>query len=139
MSDNLATFYLVRHGETDWNKEGILQGQTDTLLNDLGVVQAKEAAELLKNVTFDLAFSSDLLRAKHTAEIIASEHNLTVETTKLLRERNFGSLTGKQYKIVKNHFTKMISIGEHERKKYRVVADAENDEELTAKNFYLSS
>ena len=62
--------YLVRHGETDWNQAGLLQGQTDIALNAQGLEQAHEAAERLKEVPFEIAFCSPLIRAKRTAEII---------------------------------------------------------------------
>jgi len=135
MRNKLTTFYLVRHGETDWNKNGTTQGQTDTLLNEVGLKQAKEAAGKLKNIKFDLAFSSDLIRAKRTTEIITLEHKLAVETTKLLRERNFGSLTGKSYQLITEHFNVMINLSQEEKRKYRVVPDAENDEEFIGRIF----
>ena len=59
--------YIMRHGETAWNVEGRLQGQTDTELNENGVRLAKVTAEGLKNIPFDLGISSPLRRAKHTA------------------------------------------------------------------------
>jgi bisphosphoglycerate-dependent phosphoglycerate mutase len=55
--------YIVRHGETDHNRLGIIQGQLNTKLSDLGVEQAKTVGQYLKNVKFDYAFSSDLDRA----------------------------------------------------------------------------
>lgn len=133
--NSMTTFYIVRHGETDWNKTGITQGHTDTLLNDLGEEQAKQAAEEFKSFTFDLAFSSDLLRAKRTTEIIALEHTLTVTATKLLRERNFGSLTGKPYQMVMEHNKLMLSLNEVEKKKFRITNDAENEEEIASRIF----
>ena len=133
--NKITTFYLVRHGETDWNKKGITQGQTDTLLNDLGIKQAEEAAQLLNKIKFDFAFSSDLIRAKRTTEIIALDHKVATETTNLLRERNFGSLTKKPYQLVSDHFKLMTKLSEGERKKYRVAPDAENDEEFISRIF----
>ena len=75
---------------TEWNEIGLIQGHSDSPLTAQGITQAKELAKKLKNVKFDLIFSSDLLRAKRTAEIIALEHKLFVQTSKLLRERDFG-------------------------------------------------
>src|SRR5258708_18492 len=95
MNDSkLTTFYMVRHGQTDWNKQHRLQGTVDNSLNEMGEQQAKELADVLKDVSFDLAFSSDLLRAKRTAEIIVLEKKLHVATTGLLRERSFGKHEG---------------------------------------------
>ena len=61
--------YLVRHGQTDWNKEKRLQGQEDIPLNDFGRHLAKETGIGLRNVRFDLCFSSDLKRALETANL----------------------------------------------------------------------
>ena len=91
-----CTIYLVRHGETDNNKNKILQGdKVDMSLNKTGVQQANQAAQRLKQVKFDMAFSSDLIRAKKTADIIALQHKLTVTTHQALRERSFGQFEGK--------------------------------------------
>jgi broad specificity phosphatase PhoE len=92
---NYCTIYLIRHGETDWNVKRIVQGHSDNPLNKTGQLQAKELAKRLKHIHFDAIFSSDLLRAKRTAEIIAQEKKLAVQTTKLLRERAYGKFEGK--------------------------------------------
>lgn len=65
---------LVRHGETDWNRQTRFQGQIDVPLNDNGRQQAQKAGELLKDVPLDFAVSSPLLRPKETAEIILKHH-----------------------------------------------------------------
>ncbi|MDE5094245.1 MAG: histidine phosphatase family protein [Trichodesmium sp. St11_bin5] len=65
---------LVRHGETDWNRDGKFQGQIDVPLNDTGRVQANQAREFLKDVHLDFAVSSSMLRPKETAEIILQHH-----------------------------------------------------------------
>jgi broad specificity phosphatase PhoE len=135
MKNNLTTFYLIRHGETDWNKNGTTQGHTDTALNAMGEEQAKAVAKKFKNIKFDLAFSSDLLRAKRTTEIIALEHKLAVQTTNLLREKNFGSLTGKPYQLVMTHTKLILELNKNEQSKYKVVPDAENDEEVASRIF----
>ena len=72
--------YLVRHGETDWNQAGRLQGQTDIALNAQGLEQAREAAERLKEVPFEIAFCSPLIRAKRTAETIIGDRKITLTT-----------------------------------------------------------
>lgn len=83
--------YLVRHGETDYNRFGIIQGQLDTNLSELGVEQAKQVGNHLKNVKFDYVFSSDLNRASNTAQEIINANcqfsTLIFKTDKLLRER----------------------------------------------------
>ncbi|HSX09736.1 MAG TPA: histidine phosphatase family protein [Candidatus Saccharimonadales bacterium] len=130
MANNLTTFYIVRHGETDWNKKRIIQGQTDTILNDIGIAQAEKIAQKFKEINLELAFSSDLLRAKRTAEIIALEHKLAVQATERLRERSFGSLEGQPTEILLTHSKLMQALNEEERKKIRVSPEAESDEEF---------
>ena len=94
--------YLVRHGETDWNQAGLLQGQTDIALNAQGLEQAREAAERLKEVPFEIAFCSPLIRAKRTAEIIIGERSVTLTTDERLRELNFGPWEGVDIRSIKD-------------------------------------
>ena len=93
----LKHFYFVRHGQTDWNVVGKLQGQQDIPLNDEGILQAKEVAERLYNlgVNVECIYSSPLMRAHKTAEIIASKLGFCVEVNPLLKEMNFGCFEGK--------------------------------------------
>ena len=86
---------LVRHGETVDNARQIMQGQTQGELNEQGRRQAREVADRLKDEPVDVVLSSDLRRAVQTAEIIARPHLHAVSTTPLLRERDWGSFTGR--------------------------------------------
>ena len=94
--------YLVRHGETDWNQAGLLQGQTDIALNAQGLEQAREAAERLKEVPFDIAFCSPLIRAKRTAETIIGDRKITLTADERLRELNFGPWEGVDIRTIKD-------------------------------------
>lgn len=94
--------YLVRHGETDWNQAGLLQGQTDIALNAQGLEQAREAAERLKEVPFEIAFCSPLIRAKRTAETIIGDRKITLTTDERLRELNFGPWEGVDIRTIKD-------------------------------------
>ena len=94
--------YLVRHGETDWNQAGRLQGQTDIALNAQGLEQAREAAERLKEVPFEIAFCSPLIRAKRTAETIIGDRKITLTTDERLRELNFGPWEGVDIRSIKD-------------------------------------
>lgn len=89
------SIYIVRHGETDWNREGIYQGQTDTPLNENGKETARELGIFLSRIKFTAIYSSDLLRTKETAEIINNFLNVPIYYTQDLRELDFGEWTGK--------------------------------------------
>ena len=86
----MKTLYIIRHGETEWNKIGRYQGITDVPLNDNGIAQAKACANALKNVHFDRILSSDLSRALVTAETIRGNRNIEITTDPRLREIDFG-------------------------------------------------
>ncbi len=105
---NSCTFYIVRHGKTDWNAKGWIQGSADTHLTPEGEEQAHKVKDELKDIKFDLAFSSDLVRAHRTAEIIMLEKKLAITTSKMLRERSFGSFEGKHYSAL-DTFDRLIS------------------------------
>src|SRR3989344_230936 len=94
----LATFYIVRHGQTEWNKNGLMLSFTDIPLNSNGELQAKELAKKLKCIHYDAVISSDMSRARQTAEIIALERKLMVKTYEALRERSFGKFEGNNRK-----------------------------------------
>ena len=105
-----CTIYLVRHGETDNNKNDIIQGsKVDMILNKKGENQSKAAAQRLKTVPFNAAFSSDLVRAKQTAEIISLQHHLAVTTTKALRERGFGAYEGRSIKQFRDDLKDLLA------------------------------
>ncbi len=87
--------YLVRHGETVDNARQVMQGQTQGALNDEGVRQARELASQLKSEPIDAFVASDLKRSMDTCMILAEPHALPVATTPLLRERDWGSFTGR--------------------------------------------
>jgi broad specificity phosphatase PhoE len=86
--------YIVRHGETDWNAELRVMGQLDIPLNERGRAQAHRTAELLAHEHFDAIYSSDLVRAIETAQIIAAPHALDVLTLPELREAYYGLWEG---------------------------------------------
>lgn len=125
--------YIVRHGETDWNIQHLVQGHTDIPLNKKGERQAKEMGKKLNHIHFAAAFSSDLLRAKKTAEIIILEKKIAVQATKVLRERNYGRLEGKSWltdsKELQSLWEKTYKLTDGQRKKYRL-EKVENNEQL---------
>lgn len=86
--------YLMRQGQTDWNVKHRSLGWNDIALNENGIVQARIAAEKLQNIEIETIYSSDLKRAKKTADIISAHLDLPVHYTKRLREMNFGKAEG---------------------------------------------
>ena len=87
--------YLVRHGETDWNRARRVQGATDIPLNDTGRSQARDAADLLVRRSFDAVVASPLSRAYETGSIIAERLGLDAPSTlDDLRERSYGEAEG---------------------------------------------
>ena len=86
--------YFIRHGETDWNKEGKLQGRVDIPLNTDGRHVAELTCEALKEVDFDVAFTSPLMRAYETAEIILKEKSVPIIKDVRIIEVGFGAYEG---------------------------------------------
>jgi len=89
------SFICLRHGATDWNRQGLFQGRTDNPLNDDGIAQAHAAAEKLRTVALAHVVSSPLLRAVQTAEVIANIASRTVTLDHGLIELDFGSFEGR--------------------------------------------
>jgi len=90
----VTTLLLVRHGETDWNAEGRLQGQTDRPLSDYGRRQAHQLAEELDGEELEAIYSSDLARARETAEIVGRKLGLPTVLDPDLREKDWGTWEG---------------------------------------------
>jgi uncharacterized phosphatase len=91
----MTTIYLVRHGETDWNRERRIQGSTDIPLNDTGRAQAAAAGELLARREWHGVYTSPLSRASETATIIAGRLGLPAPSpVPELVERNYGDAEG---------------------------------------------
>lgn len=82
--------YLVRHGQTDMNKNNMFYGWTDADINETGLRQAENLRDFFQNVPLDAIYSSDLRRAAHTAEIIASGKGMDVRYEKDFRELYYG-------------------------------------------------
>lgn len=90
--------YLIRHGETDWNRQNRLQGIEDIELNETGLLQSKQCADAFIGVPVDLILTSPLKRAKVTAEIIAETLDAgPVVVEPGLTERDFGKLSGMSF------------------------------------------
>ncbi|WP_416151780.1 histidine phosphatase family protein [Salipaludibacillus sp. HK11] len=90
----MTTICLVRHGETDWNSLGRLQGRTDIPLNSKGILQAEECGCYLKHYGWDVMITSPLKRAKETAEIINKDKNIPLVEMDEFLERYYGDAEG---------------------------------------------
>ena len=104
-----SRIFLVRHGETNWNKEGRFQGQIDIPLNTNGKVQANKASKYLKEITFNKAFSSSMDRPYETAQIIL-QNNSELKITKIekLIEISHGLWEGKLENEIKKQWPELL-------------------------------
>lgn len=105
----MTLFFLVRHGETDWNREGKYTGQSDIPLNDYGRLQARMAADQLCEHNPQIIYSSDLLRALETAQIITEEVHVPIKTDIRLREINQGEWEGMHVDDIKEKFNGLFN------------------------------
>jgi broad specificity phosphatase PhoE len=104
---------LVRHGKTDWNETGKCQGISDVPLNSAGIEQAEKLAFSLKDEKIDLIYSSNLVRAKVTAEKIAGYHPIDVNIRDDLREMDQGIFEGLDFSYIQEKYPDVL---EHWRK-----------------------
>lgn len=99
-----TTLTVVRHGETDWNRDRRIQGQTDIPLNETGHLQAVALRSALEDVLLDAVYASDLERAWRTAVVVAAPRGLTVQRRAGLREKDFGTWEGLTDSEVRTRF-----------------------------------
>jgi broad specificity phosphatase PhoE len=110
--------YLIRHGETDWNKVRKMQGSSDIDLNEYGRQLARDTREGLLQIPFEAAYTSPLRRAEETAEIILSGRNIPLYKDPMVQEISFGSYEGRLEKELQeagDDFLNYFSAPEHFR------------------------
>jgi len=90
----MTSLIVIRHGETDWNRQHRFQGQIDVPLNETGLLQADRLAQRLADEPIDVLLASDLLRARQTAQRLADVQQRTLHIEPLWREQGFGLLEG---------------------------------------------
>lgn len=105
------SFLFLRHGETDWNRQGILQGFTDIPLNEQGRAQAKAAIDILRNQSIDRIVCSPLSRARETMEIINADLRKPVSFHDGIRERHFGAFEGQSPEEITRMRSEMMASG----------------------------
>jgi broad specificity phosphatase PhoE len=99
---------LVRHGATDWNIQGRCQGSTDRELSEAGVRQAEAVAANLSHKKISAIYSSGLLRARRTAQLISRPHGLPVDIEHDVRELDHGALEGLTFNEIKEKYPDFI-------------------------------
>ena len=102
----MAKLYLIRHGETDYNNALRFQGQTDIPLYQKGIEQAEKAADFFRDIPLQAIYTSTLIRAKTTAEIIAGVKGMDVQETDALREMSFGIWENMNSKDIQKKYAK---------------------------------
>ena len=129
--------YFVRHGETIWNKEKKIQGRSDIPLNEYGKELGIITAEALKDIPFDIVYSSPLIRAKETAEILVKDRNLVIHEDNRLVEMSFGKGEGESLPEIHAHPEMKLHNFIHNPGEYTPPAGGETFEELydRCKNF----
>lgn len=128
-----CTFYIVRHGETEWNAKGLIQGWGDSRLTKLGGEQARQLANTLASIQFDRVFSSDLLRAQKTAKIIVADRKISINTSAKLKEQCFGSCEGMKREDFLQLFVGWKELPQEEKLNYKVAKGAESDNEAVSR------
>ncbi|MGN6425086.1 MAG: histidine phosphatase family protein [Asticcacaulis sp.] len=103
----MASFYVLRHGQTDWNAQARLQGSTDIPLNDTGREQARIAAGFMADEGITRIIASPLSRALETAQIVGARIGIAPELDPRLTERNFGLFEGMTIDEVRRHREEM--------------------------------
>jgi len=133
MMTKQTTIYLVRHGESESNKQRIIAGHADPELTEEGKEQVRRTKQKLAHVAFDEVYSSDLKRAVHTAEILYGKPVEAAKRMHVLRERNFGSLEGGAQDVYNESGRRRESLPEAEGWHYKHVPDMESDHELVSR------
>jgi len=97
----MATVYITRHGETEWNKQGRFQGSLNSELTEKGLLAAELLSERIENIALDFIIASPLKRAYQTAEIVRGNKNVEIIKDKGLQEINLGDFEGMRYDEIK--------------------------------------
>ena len=102
-----TTIYLIRHGQTDWNKQQIFRGRKDVPLNEHGRKEAEALSAHLKNVKFTACYAGPLSRSFETAEIVARSHNLPVHVDEGMTDISYGVWEGLPVEEVEQRFSSL--------------------------------
>lgn len=126
--------YIIRHGETPWNTQLRLQGQTDIELNEKGRALAEVTAHALQEIPFDMAITSPLSRAGETAEIVLGGRDIPLLEDERIREISFGEMEGRYIsKEEKENPKSEFYCFFHDTERYEPVKGGESLDELCAR------
>ncbi|WP_265444178.1 histidine phosphatase family protein [Acetivibrio straminisolvens] len=122
--------YITRHGETQWNNEGLMQGWKNSNLTDKGIENAKRLGERLKDIKFDVIYSSPLGRAIDTAKYINEKINAKVVLVESLKEMGFGIWEGMELNKIKELYFEQYTNFWERPHLYKPQEDGESFQEL---------
>jgi len=135
--EGLCRFYIVRHGQTEWNLLRRVQGQVDSPLTREGIQQAKDRAEDLADINFEAVYASDLLRTRRTAKILAKQHQLVIKTSRAIRERSYGIYEGRVLAEIQHEladiYAQRSQLPTQERLNFKVHKSVESDEDMASR------
>ena len=120
---------LIRHGETEWNSQKRMQGHSNSDLSSVGQAQIQALGQWLKNVPFDLIYSSDSLRAKQTAEAITQFSGHELQFDQRLREKNLGVFEGLTSEEARERHPEVFRLFKTAGSKY-VIDEGESTQQL---------
>lgn len=127
----MIDLYLTRHGQTEWNVEGRMQGHLDSPLTKLGVSQATRRGEALSHVNFDIIYASPSPRTIHTAELIRGDREVMIQVDERLREIRMGSWEGKLISEIQETFPEEHQTYWNAPHVYKSVAGGETFSDVT--------
>ena len=120
---------LIRHGETEWNSQQRMQGHSNSDLSSVGQAQIQALGQWMKNVPFDLIYSSDSLRAKQTAESITQFSGHELQIDQRLREKNLGVFEGLTSEEARERHPEVFRLFKTAGSKY-VIDEGESTQQL---------
>ena len=129
----MTELLVIRHGETDWNRQHRFQGQIDVPLNALGQIQAQRLAQRLQGEAADTLVCSDLRRAAATAQPLADALGLVPQTDLLWREQHFGILEGLDVPTIRRDHAALWAQWTHHRADYALPGGAESNLDFHAR------
>lgn len=132
-----TTIYIIRHGESEANIKKLYGLNTDYGLTDKGRQQIQELSQKFKGMDIAAVYTSDLIRAKQTAEILAKERDLAVITKEALRERSYGRLNGKTVDQMREELQEIYeayeTMGNKDKYYFKLVDDMETVDEVVGR------